>query len=331
MLKRTLAWAIALGCCVSSWGSAWVSKFYVGPYVARDEMDWKLPEVLCSSLSGQDLTVLDELKWKPLWNLGAQGGFLYSVFHPSILFRGDGQIGAILSGDLTETEWTRENFRTKISEGVSSSRGWTAAGQLMAGLRIPGNTVSWAPSIGVDGACLSLHQHGLNQLWQLNTAKLRELVNPSNALQALDGDFLGELLPGFCEEGRISAYHVQWAGPLAALTLWIAPQSPMTAELHGWYSLARYSAEGDWCMKDIYQSPQTFCQKASIQTWSAQFSIQMQLLSSLGLIVQVGARHTWSGHTDTAIALPNGATTCGSFQELSWKRYWGTVAIAYGF
>jgi hypothetical protein len=316
-------------CMTSGW--SWIAKAYLGPYVARDSLRWRIPDVWDADFCIEGENVLSELSWKPLINVGAQAGFLYSLFHPSLLFRGDGQIGAIVSGHVTDSDWHAPNFALEVSRSVSQSRGWTAEGQLMGGFRIPGNFCSWAPSIGLDGAMISLNQHGLDQLFSLDYDNLRLFTDPSGCLKLLEGDVVAAICPEWCENGKVSAYHVKWGGPLAALTLWIAPTSPLSCEIHGWYSLGRYTAEADWCLRDIYRHPRSFLHKASIHTWSAQLSLMVQALQSLGVILQVGARQTWAHQGNETIYLTSGKQECGYFEDLDWKRFWGSVSIAYGF
>jgi hypothetical protein len=327
--SRKLMSLVAL--CLCSCAHSWVSQAYLGPYIARDSMRWRIPDTWQAGLSIPDINVLSELSWKPLVNAGVQAGFEYSLLHPQILFRGDGQLGAILAGHVRDSDWHAPNFALEVSRSMSSSRGWTAIGQLMAGVKVPGQMVAWAPSIGVDGAVISLHQHGLDQLFQLNYDKLRLLADPSGCLKLLEGDVIAEICPNWCEEGKVSAYHVKWAGPLAALTLWLAPANSLSCELHGWYSLGRYSAEADWCLQDMYRHPRSFLHHARIHTWQAQLSVMWQLVKSLGLVLQVGARHTWSGEGEELVYLADGHSSCGVFEDLSWKRFWATLAIGFGF
>jgi hypothetical protein len=292
-------------------------------------MSWKIPDRWACALSDAELNILSELNWKPLLNLGAQAGFFYSILHQRLVLRGDGQLGGILSGHLTDKEWEYSEWTVELSRSLSQSRGWTGVGQLMVGFEFPGSLLSWAPSVGVDGAVISLHQHGINRLFEVDYKRLQQLVNPGEMLNLFNSNVLEQLYPSWSESDQ-ATYHVKWAGPLMALTLWLGNTSPISCELHGWYSLARYSAEADWCLQDVFQQPGNYWHHARLHTLQGQLSLKWQVIRSMALELQAGWRSTWSGNGKEVIYCSE-PISCGAFDDLSWKRIWGTIALGYGF
>lgn len=316
----------------SSSGMAYNAELWGGLFVSRDHLRWRIPiDPSIPFPEGADF-ILSELKWSPLVSTGFEGGISLTALHPRLFLRAQGQAGYYYHGRVRDSDWSAPAFMLEYSRSISDSKGWSALGQVMGGVRFPLGAFSIDPLVGLDGAVIHLNQENLRQIFFLDTEDLSFFQSPGKACDLLTGTIEATLCPTeFNCSGQVSLYDVQWLGPLIGAEITSIPCAPFYLELLGWWSVGHYQAHADWVLREVYQHPTSFVHHASLHTWNLQGALRWQLTSGLGLRLEGGGRQTWAKEGNESIYLQEQDMISSRVQDIDWKRWWVSLAVSFLF
>ncbi len=273
--------------------------------VGRDaELTWSIAG------SGGYPNILSELTWNNLTVRGLEIDAVVPVVG-GLEGRARARAGLIVSGDNQDSDYSADNRQGEYSRSNNNASGgmvWDVSAALGYRLRPAGWRLSFLPTLGLE--------------------VVQDRLRMTDGYQTITPDPINLPLGPF-NKTLDSRYIATWYGPWIGGEVLYEFAAGGGARLSFGYQLNAYYGWADWNLRDEFDHPKSFAQRAYGQEFRAAVEVAVPLsaavLLSLEGDVSLGATATGTDRTYYA----NGTTADTQFNGVEWWSLGGSAGVRF--
>ncbi len=279
-------------------------RFHLGPEFRQDHFKWSI----AGEPSGKNPNILSELEWDDIFAFGLRGGAEARVAD-FVLIHADAHYGWIADGSNTDSDYFGNNRTGLFSRSTAETEG---------------SLFDFEASVGLD---FFAQEARVALVPRAGFSFNRQQFEDKNGYQQVDRLF------GFTGpfDGLNSKYTANWTGGFLGLEFKWGITKSLQAKIDGRFTLADYSAEAVWNLRDDFKKNPSFEHSADATGWSVTASLDWKFHSNWSLEAYAGwKRFVTDTGTDTTF-FADGDRDRTRLNEVEWESFATGVSISYSF